>query len=90
MQMEYDEKKHSYDSTALQLQSNMAKVEGEVKALREEMTAAESKHLVTSTQRVLMEASQARVAEEIKLYVSNKPEDKKKSMSEKYLKVRCW
>ena len=28
--MEYDEKKHSYDSTALQLQSNMSKVEGEV------------------------------------------------------------
>ena len=37
-QMEYDEKKHSYDSTALQLQSNMSKVEGEVLRSRSKET----------------------------------------------------
>jgi len=87
MQMEYDEKKHSYDSTALQLQSNMSKVEGEVKSLREEMVTAESKHLVTQNQKLLLEATQERVSAEIKLYVSNSPEDKKKSLREKLLKA---
>jgi len=85
--MEYDEKKHSYDSTALQLQSNMSKVEGEVKSLREEMVAAESKHLVSQNQKLLLEATQERVSTEIKLYVSNSPEDKKKSLREKLLKA---
>ena len=37
MQIEYDEKKHHYDSTALQLQSNMAKLETGVKGLRDEI-----------------------------------------------------
>ena len=33
---------------------------------------------------------QERVAEEIKIYVSNKPEEKKKSLREKYLKVNLF
>ena len=61
--------------------------QGEVKSLREEVTGAESKHLVLSTQKLLLEGGQERVAEEIKIYVSNKQEDRKRSLREKYLKV---
>ena len=86
MQIEYDEKKHSYDSTALQLQSNMGKLENEVKSMRDEILNAESKFQTIHNQKVMLEAWQERVTEEMKIYVSNKPEDKHKSVREKYLK----
>jgi len=86
MQIEYDEKKHSYDSTALQLQSNMSKLENEVKSMRDEILNAESKFQTIHNQKIMLEAWQERVSEEMKIYVSNKPEDKHKSVREKYLK----
>ena len=49
LQMDYDEKKSTYDSTALQLQTNMAKVEIEVKKMREEIQTAETRLADTFT-----------------------------------------
>ena len=49
LQMDYDEKKSAYDSTALQLQTNMAKVEIEVKKMREEIQTAETRLADTFT-----------------------------------------
>lgn len=86
MQISYDEKKHHYDSTALQLQSNMGKLETGVKALRDEILGSETKFHVLSNQKTVMDMWQERVTEEMKLYVSNKPEDKHKSLRERLLK----
>ena len=86
MQIRYDEKKHHYDSTALQLQSNMGKLETGVKALRDEILGSETKFHVLSNQKTVMDMWQERVTEEMKLYVSNKPEDKHKSLRERLLK----
>ena len=86
MQIDYDEKKHHYDSTALQLQSNMGKLETGVKGLRDEILGSETKFHVLSNQKTLLDVWQERVTEEMKLYVSNKPEDKHKSLRDKFLK----
>ena len=86
MQMSYDEKKHHYDSTALQLQSNMGKLETGVRALRDEILGSETKYHVLSSQKTVLDMWQERVTEEMKLYVSNKPEDKHKSLRERLLK----
>ena len=86
MQMSYDEKKHHYDSTALQLQSNMGKLETGVRALRDEILGSETKFHVLSSQKTVMDMWQERVTEEMKMYVSNKPEDKHKSLRERLLK----
>ena len=42
---------------------------------------------VADSQHRVLAAWQTRVAEEIKLYVSNKPEDKARSLREKYLRA---
>ena len=86
MQMSYDEKKHHYDSTALQLQSNMGKLETGVRALRDEILGSETKYHVLSSQKTVLDMWHERVTEEMKLYVSNKPEDKHKSLRERLLK----
>ena len=87
MQIEYDEKKHHYDSTALQLQSNMSKLETNVRGMRDEILGSESKFHTLHNQKIMLEVWQERVTEEMKLYVSNKPEDKQKSFRDKYLKL---
>ena len=86
MQIEYDEKKSHYDSTALQLQSNMAKLETGVRSLRDEILGSESKFQIFHNQKLMLDGWQERVTEEMKIYVSNKPEDKNKSLREQYLK----
>ena len=86
MQIEYDEKKSHYDSTALQLQSNMAKLETGVRTLRDEILGSESKFQTLHNQKIMLDVWQERVTEEMKIYVSNKPEDKNKSLREQYLK----
>ena len=86
MQMSYDEKKHHYDSTALQLQSNMGKLESGVRGLRDEILGSETKFHLLSSQKTVLDTWHERVTEEMKLYVSNKPEDKHKSLRERFLK----
>ena len=64
--MEYDEKKHSYDSTALQLQSNMSKIEGEVERAmfsnRNRNVSKDCKHDHAHVSKVGGEVERARVA----------------------------
>ena len=57
LQMDYDEKKSAYDSTALQLQTNMAKVEIEVKKMREEIQTAETRLADTFTYFLVLHSS---------------------------------
>ena len=57
LQMDYDEKKSTYDSTALQLQTNMAKVEIEVKKMREEIQTAETRLADTFTYFLVLNSS---------------------------------
>ena len=47
--------------------------------MRDEILNAESKFQTIHNQKVMFEASQERVTEEMKIYVSKKPEDKHKS-----------
>ena len=81
LQMEHGDRKSQFDSTALQLQSNMARLESGVKSLREEILGSESKFQILHNQKVLLEGWQERVTEEMKIYVSSKPEDKQKNKS---------
>ena len=65
----------------------MSKLETNVRGLRDEILGSESKYHTLHNQKVVMEVWQERVTEEMKLYVSNKPEDKQKSFRDKYLKL---
>eukprot|EP00088_Acartia_fossae_P026411 TRINITY_DN27230_c0_g1_i1.p1 TRINITY_DN27230_c0_g1~~TRINITY_DN27230_c0_g1_i1.p1 ORF type:complete len:155 (-),score=49.91 TRINITY_DN27230_c0_g1_i1:95-496(-) len=65
----------------------MAKLDSEVKGLRDEIQGSESKYHILENQTKLLSNWQDLVQQEIKLYVSNKPEDKKKSMRDKFLKI---
>ena len=86
MQIDHDEKKSQYDSTALQLQSNMAQLEAGVKSLRDEILGSESKFQILHNQRLMLSTWQERVTEEMKIYVSKDTEDKHKSLREQFLK----
>jgi len=86
MQIDHDEKKSQYDSTALQLQSNMAQLEAGVKSLRDEILGSESKFQILHNQRLILSTWQERVTEEMKIYVSKDTEDKHKSLREQFLK----
>ena len=83
---EYEEKKHSYDTLSLQLESSMSRVEQEVKKFQEEILANETRHQLLELRNRNLELLLQRAHDEIKLYVSNKAEDKKKSVREQLLK----
>ena len=83
---EYEEKKHAYDTLSLQLESSMSRVEQEVKKFQEEILANETKHQLMELRNRNLELMLQRAHDEIKLYVSQKAEDKKKSVREQLLK----
>ena len=83
---EYEEKKHAYDTLSLQLESSMSRVEQEVKKFQEEILANETRHQLLELRNRNLELLLQRAHDEIKLYVSNKAEDKKKSVREQLLK----
>jgi intraflagellar transport protein 81 len=83
---EYDDRKHQYDALSLQLESSMSRVEQEVKKFQEEILANETKFHLLELRNRNLELMQQRAHDEIKLYVSNKPEDKKRSVREQLLK----
>ena len=83
---EYEEKKHAYDTLSLQLESSMSRVEQEVKKFQEEILANETKHQLMELRNRNLELLLQRAHDEIKLYVSQKAEDKKKSVREQLLK----
>ncbi|XP_045130561.1 intraflagellar transport protein 81 homolog [Portunus trituberculatus] len=80
--VDYNEKKHSYDSVAAGLDSNMAKLEQEVKGLRDEVIKSETQFQLQAAEKEILSFKQQQASEEIKLYLSNDPQDKKKSLRE--------
>lgn len=85
MTVDYNEKKHTYDSMAAGLETNMAKLEGEVKSLSEELVSSESQFHIQMTQKEILGFKQQQAQEEIRLYLSSDPQDKKKSLREKLM-----
>ena len=83
---DYEDKKHQYDALTLQLESSMSRVEQEVRKFQEEVLANETKHHWLEMKNRNLELLLTRAQEEIKLYVSSKAEDKKKSVREQLLK----
>ena len=64
----------------------MSRVEQEVKKFQEEILTNETKHQLLEIRNRNLELLVQRAHDEIKLYVSNKAEDKKKSVREQLLK----
>lgn len=83
---EFDEKKQQFDALTLQLESSMSRVEQEVKKFQEEVLANETKHHLLGLKNHNLELLLQRAQDEIKLYVSGKADDKKKSVREQLLK----
>lgn len=83
---DFEDKKHQYDALTLQLESSMSRVEQEVRKFQEEVLFNETKHHHLEMKNHNLELLLTRAQEEIKLYVSSKTEDKKKSVREQLLK----
>ncbi|XP_046854329.1 intraflagellar transport protein 81 homolog [Xenia sp. Carnegie-2017] len=86
MTSEYDEQKAIYDNLAANLESNMFKLEQEVKSLRDELANNESRYFYLDSMIKLLEVQEKRVEAEIKSYTSSDSKDKKKSYRELYTK----
>ena len=78
----YDEKKGLYDTTAAGLESNMSKLEQEVKALCDAVVIEESRYHYIQANIDILEVQQQRVEREIKSYVSS--ESSTKSLRDQY------
>ncbi|XP_015917332.1 intraflagellar transport protein 81 homolog isoform X2 [Parasteatoda tepidariorum] len=84
MSFEYEQKKQTYDSCALGLESSISKLEQEVNSYKEEIAEAEHLYHTLNVKIKMLELQNERVAEEIKSYVSSDAADKKKSIREQY------
>uniref|UniRef100_T1IZS5 Intraflagellar transport protein 81 homolog n=1 Tax=Strigamia maritima TaxID=126957 RepID=T1IZS5_STRMM len=82
--VEYEEKKNAYDSIAVGLESSVAKLEQEVKSLREELAMHESKLHLINCQRDIAKIQLQRALHETKLYTSGDAAERRKSLREQY------
>ncbi|XP_066987382.1 intraflagellar transport protein 81 homolog [Macrobrachium rosenbergii] len=80
--VDYNDKKHTYDSVAAGLETNLGKLEQEVKGLKDEIRRSETKYHVSTIEKEILTFKQNQASEEIKLYLSNDPQDRKKSLRE--------
>jgi len=80
----HEERKSAYDTTMAGLESNMSKLEQEVKAYREESMQEESRYHYIQAMIKIMEGQQKKIADEMKLYVSSDNAERKKSLREQY------
>jgi len=80
--VEYGEKKGIYDTTAAGLESNMSKLEQEVKVYREEVTHEESRYHYIKAMIEILEVQQERIESEMKQYISS--DNNKKSLRDQY------
>ncbi len=71
LQLDYDEKKHQYDTLLLQLESGMSRLEQEVKKQQEEIMHNETKYHTLEMQTVVQELWLERAQQELKAYVSS-------------------
>jgi intraflagellar transport protein 81 len=76
---DYDEKKNAYDTKLAGLESNMSKLDQEVRTLREDAMAEESRYHYTQGMSKILQAQQQKVQNELKAYTSG---EKKKSQRE--------
>ncbi|BFZ00683.1 hypothetical protein BsWGS_03721 [Bradybaena similaris] len=83
---EYESKKQAYERQLAGYDSNMSKLEQEVKGYREECKAEESRYHYLNCMMKVLQVQQARVASEMKAYVSSDPLEKKKTFREVYSK----
>uniref|UniRef100_A0A4W3HE11 Intraflagellar transport protein 81 homolog n=1 Tax=Callorhinchus milii TaxID=7868 RepID=A0A4W3HE11_CALMI len=81
---EYDEKKAFYDSCAAGLESNRSKLEQEVRGLREECAQEENRYHYINCMKKITERQIQRAADEMKLYVSADPQERRKAIREQY------
>nr|XP_033811129.1 intraflagellar transport protein 81 homolog isoform X2 [Geotrypetes seraphini] len=81
---EYDEKKAQYDSCAAGLESNRSKLEQEVRGLQEECAQGESQYHYINCMRKNVEILLQRAADEMKVYVSPDPQERRKAIREQY------
>ncbi|KAK7480473.1 hypothetical protein BaRGS_00028290 [Batillaria attramentaria] len=81
---EYDNKKQIYERTAAGLESNMSKLEQEVRGYTEECRAEESRYHYLHCMMGILQQQQERIAQEMKAYVSSDQTEKKKTMREVY------
>lgn len=84
--VEHEEKKKQYESCAAGLESNRSKLEQDVKVLQEETTQEENRYnqITSMTETVKMQLQRA--ADEMKIYVSSDPQEKKKALREVLMK----
>ena len=85
---EYEEKKNAYETKLAGLESNMSKLDQEVRTLKEEASAEESRyHFLQGTTKIL-QAQRQKVQDELKVYTaaSTGAGEKKKSQREQLQK----
>ncbi|XP_064099976.1 intraflagellar transport protein 81 homolog [Macrobrachium nipponense] len=80
--VDYNDKKHTFDSVAAGLETNLGKLEQEVKGLKDDIRRSETKYHVNTIEKEILTFKQNQASEEIKLYLSNDPQDRKKSLRE--------
>jgi len=83
---DYEEKKSHYDNLATGLESNMHKLEQEVRGLREELAHEESRYHYIQCMIKVLDIQQQRIQEEMKSYTMSDSADRKKSFRELYSK----
>ncbi|XP_046546796.1 LOW QUALITY PROTEIN: intraflagellar transport protein 81 homolog [Haliotis rubra] len=86
LQPEHENKKVTYDRTAAGLESNMTRLEQEVRGYQEECQAEESRYHYLSSMTNILSIQQAKVQEEMKAYVSSDPQEKKRTMRDLFSK----
>ncbi|XP_052104713.1 intraflagellar transport protein 81 homolog [Mytilus californianus] len=80
----FEEKKHSYETANAGLESNMAKLEQEVRGYHEECKQEESRYHYLNCMIRMIEMQQQKVADEMKAYTSSDPYTRKKTFRELY------
>ncbi|PSN57775.1 hypothetical protein C0J52_07269 [Blattella germanica] len=75
---EYEQKKHVYDTTAAGLESATAKLEQEVRTLREEIRSSESKYHLLQAESVINQVKLDQLAEEMRRYLTQKINEQEK------------
>lgn len=81
---DYDNKRQLYERTSAGLESNMSKLEQEVRGYAEECRGEESRFHYLHCMMGILEQQQERIAQEMKAYVSSDHSEKKKTMRDVY------
>ena len=80
----FEDKKHAYDTASAGMESNMAKLEQEVRGYHEECKQEESRYHYLNCMIRMIEMQQQKVADEMKAYTSSDPYTREKTFRELY------